>query len=73
MQCFFDGSSRRDGTGAGVVLISPERLILPFSFVLGETYSNNAAEYQVLIVGLEMTSDMKISQLIIINSCRIMR
>ncbi|XP_015072546.1 uncharacterized protein LOC107016654 [Solanum pennellii] len=31
---FFDGSERRDGAGEGVVLISPERLILPFSFVL---------------------------------------
>ncbi|XP_015163276.1 uncharacterized protein [Solanum tuberosum] len=60
---FFDGSARRDGTGVGVFLIYPERLILPFSFVLGETCSNNAAEYQALIVGLEMTSDMKIPQL----------
>ncbi|KAH0737071.1 hypothetical protein KY290_035776 [Solanum tuberosum] len=60
---FFDGSVRRDGAGAGVVLISPEQLILTFSFVLGETYSNNAAEYQDLIVGLEMALDMKIPQL----------
>ncbi|XP_015166801.1 uncharacterized protein [Solanum tuberosum] len=60
---FFDGSARRDGARAGVVLISPERQILPFSFVLGETCSNNAAEYQALIVGLEMASDMKIPQL----------
>ncbi|KAH0661855.1 hypothetical protein KY284_026786 [Solanum tuberosum] len=60
---FYDGSARRDGVGAGVVLISPERLILPFSFVLGETCSNNAAEYQASIVGLEMASDMKIPQL----------
>ena len=46
-----------------MVLISPERLILPFSFILGETCSKNAAKYQALIVGLEMASDMKISQL----------
>ncbi|XP_049362259.1 uncharacterized protein LOC125826948 [Solanum verrucosum] len=60
---FFDGSARRDGAGAGVVLISPEQLILPFSFIQGETCSNNAAEYQALIVGLEMALDMKIPQL----------
>ncbi|KAH0639459.1 hypothetical protein KY290_036728 [Solanum tuberosum] len=60
---FFDGSARRDGAGAGVVLISLERIILPFSFVLGETCSNNAAEYQALIVGLEMALDMRIPQL----------
>ncbi|XP_019235995.1 PREDICTED: uncharacterized protein LOC109216306 [Nicotiana attenuata] len=60
---FFDGSARRNGAGAGVVLISPERQVLPFSFVLGETCSNNAAEYQALIVGLEMALEMKILQL----------
>ncbi|XP_047250115.1 uncharacterized protein LOC124885897 [Capsicum annuum] len=59
----FDGSERRDGAGAGVVLISIEKLILPFSFVLGEICSNNTAEYQVLIVGPEMALDMKIPQL----------
>ena len=60
---FSDGSARQDGAGEGVVLISPERLILPFSFVLGEICSNNVAECQALTVGLEMASDMKIPQL----------
>ncbi|XP_015078299.1 uncharacterized protein LOC107022106 [Solanum pennellii] len=56
---FFDGSARREG----VVLISPKQLILPFSFVLDEACSNNVAEYEALIVGLVMESDMKIPQL----------
>ncbi|XP_019248436.1 PREDICTED: uncharacterized protein LOC109227693 [Nicotiana attenuata] len=60
---FFDGSARRNGAGAGVVLISPERQVLPFSFVLGETCSHNAAEYQALIIGLEMALEMMILQL----------
>ncbi|KAK4716453.1 hypothetical protein R3W88_014791 [Solanum pinnatisectum] len=60
---YFDGFARRDGVGAGVMLIPPERLILPFSFVLGERCSSNVAEYQALIVGLEMASDMNIPQL----------
>ncbi|XP_016481618.1 uncharacterized protein LOC107802597 [Nicotiana tabacum] len=60
---FFDGSACRNGAGASVVLISPERPVLPFSFVLGETCSNNVAEYQALIIGLEMALDMKILQL----------
>ncbi|XP_075111214.1 uncharacterized protein LOC142181692 [Nicotiana tabacum] len=57
---FFDGFACRNGVGAGIVLISPERQVLPFSIVLGETCSNNASEYQALIVGLEMALDMKI-------------
>ncbi|XP_015086920.1 uncharacterized protein LOC107030024 [Solanum pennellii] len=60
---FFDGSARRDGAGVGVVLIYPEQLILPILFVLGETCSNNDAEYQASIVGLEMASYMKIPEL----------
>ncbi|XP_070056828.1 uncharacterized protein [Nicotiana tomentosiformis] len=60
---FFDGSARRNGAGTCTVLISPERQVLPFSFILGETCSNNAAEYRALIVGLEMELYMKIPQL----------
>ncbi|XP_070004415.1 uncharacterized protein LOC142163405 [Nicotiana tabacum] len=68
---FFDGSARRNGAGAGVVLISPERQVLPFSFVLGETCSNNTAEYQALIVGLEMALEMKILQLEIYDDSKL--
>ena len=42
---FFDGSARYDGTSAGVVFVSPQRQILPYSFVLSEKCSNNVAEY----------------------------
>ncbi|XP_070004154.1 uncharacterized protein [Nicotiana sylvestris] len=60
---FFDGSERHNGATACVVLISPERQVLPFSFVLGETCSNNAAKYQALIIGIKMALEMKILQL----------
>nr|XP_009757669.1 PREDICTED: uncharacterized protein LOC104210465 [Nicotiana sylvestris] len=60
---FFNGFARHNGAGAGVFLISLERQVLPFSFVLGETCSNNVAEYQALIVGLEMALEIKILQL----------
>ncbi|XP_075091588.1 uncharacterized protein LOC142171783 [Nicotiana tabacum] len=68
---FFDGFSRRNGAEAGVVLISLERHVLPFSFALGKTCSNNAAEYQALIVGLEMALDMKILQLEIYDDSKL--
>ncbi|XP_075084754.1 uncharacterized protein LOC142168006 [Nicotiana tabacum] len=67
---FFDASARHNGAGAGVVLISPERQVLPFCFVLGERCSNNAAEYQALIVDLEMALDMKNLQLEIYNDSK---
>ncbi|KAI5317506.1 hypothetical protein L3X38_037213 [Prunus dulcis] len=60
---FFDGSARKDGAGAGVVFVSPERHVLPYSFSLSELCSNNVTEYQALIMGLQMAVEMKISSL----------
>ena len=53
-QMFFDGAARCNGVGAGVVFFSPEGEVMPFAFNLKELCSNNAAEYQALIFGLEM-------------------
>ncbi|KAM1005598.1 hypothetical protein ACFX1T_002478 [Malus domestica] len=57
---FFDGSARADGAGAEVVFMSPQRQILPYSFQLSELCSNNVAEYQALIIGLQMAINMEI-------------
>ncbi|XP_019160668.1 PREDICTED: uncharacterized protein LOC109157214 [Ipomoea nil] len=56
---YFDGASHRDGAGAGVVFVTPEGEVLPYSFTLTEQCSNNVAEYQALILGLEIAADMK--------------
>ncbi|RVW90038.1 hypothetical protein CK203_035858 [Vitis vinifera] len=60
---FFDGSARYDGTSACVVFVSPQRQILPYSFVLSERCFNNVVEYQALIIGLQMAIEMKITSL----------
>ncbi|KAI5349454.1 hypothetical protein L3X38_002341 [Prunus dulcis] len=60
---FFDGSARKDVAGAGVVFVSPERHVLPYSFSLSELCLNNVAEYQALMMGLQMAVEMKISSL----------
>ena len=57
---YIDGAARRDGGGAGVVLVSPEKHILPYSFVLTQLCSNNVAEYQALKLGLQMAIEMGI-------------
>ena len=62
-EMFFDGGARQDGAVAGVVLVSPEMHILPYSFVLVDLCSNNVAEYQVLILGLQMAIGMRIKDL----------
>ena len=60
---YFDGAARRDGAGAGVVFVTPQRQVLPYAFILGELCSNNVAEYQALIIGLQMAIDLKIPTL----------
>ena len=54
----FDGAARRDGAGARIVLVSPEKHILPYSFVLVDLCSNNVVEHQKLILGLQMAIGM---------------
>nr|XP_023915767.1 uncharacterized protein LOC112027322 [Quercus suber] len=68
---FFDGTARREGAGAGVVFVSPQRQILLYSFSLSELCSNNVAEYQTLIIGLQMAIEMSISQLEIFGDSKL--
>jgi len=60
---FFNSATRWDHTGAGIVLISPEKHILPYSFIQVDLCSNNVAEYQALILGLHMVIGMGIKNL----------
>ena len=60
---YFDGATHRYGAGAGVVFVTPQEEVIPYSFTLINHCSNNVAEYQALILGLEMAVDMKQLQL----------
>ncbi|XP_074277875.1 uncharacterized protein LOC141601486 [Silene latifolia] len=57
---YFDGAARRDGAGAGVVFISPQNHVMPYSFTLTQFCSNNVAEYQALILGLQMAIEVSV-------------
>ncbi|KAL0404038.1 UNVERIFIED_CONTAM: hypothetical protein Sradi_2044600 [Sesamum radiatum] len=56
---YFDGASHKEGAGAGVIFITSKGEVLPYSFTLTQNCSNNVAEYQALIFGLEMAVDIK--------------
>jgi len=67
-QMFFDGASRigpkgKIITGVGVVFISPQNHILPQEFSLTTPCSNNVAEYNVLLIGLQITYEMGVCYL----------
>ncbi|XP_070040128.1 uncharacterized protein [Nicotiana tomentosiformis] len=62
---YFDGAAHHGGAGVGtgVVFITSQGKVLPYSFTLTQLCSNNVAEYQALILGLEMAVEMKQLQL----------
>ncbi|XP_038687483.1 uncharacterized protein LOC119986862 [Tripterygium wilfordii] len=68
---FFDGAARKYGAGAGVVFVTPQNEVMPFSFTLMEMCSNNVAEYQALIIGLEMALEMQLGQLEIFGDSKL--
>jgi ribonuclease HI len=61
---YFDGSKRVQGAGAGVFLISPQgnklKYVLRMSFPQA---SNNEAEYEALLHGIEMAKACGATQL----------
>ncbi|GAA0167028.1 hypothetical protein LIER_22054 [Lithospermum erythrorhizon] len=60
---YFDGAAHQGGAGAGVIFLTPQQDLLPYSFSLSHNCSNNVAEYQALILGLEPATDLDIHQL----------
>nr|XP_009792388.1 PREDICTED: uncharacterized protein LOC104239453 [Nicotiana sylvestris] len=60
---YFDSAAHREGAGAGVVFVTSQGEVLPYSFTLTQHCTNNVTEYQALILGLEMAVDMRQFQL----------
>ena len=54
----FDGAFSRAGKGAGIVLQAPSGKFFKFSYRLEFDATNNVAEYEALLLGLEVCKDM---------------
>nr|GEU70950.1 reverse transcriptase domain-containing protein [Tanacetum cinerariifolium] len=55
---FMDGSSCVDGSGAGLILTSPEGTEFIYALRFQFTVSNNEAKYEALIAGLRIAAQM---------------
>ena len=55
---YFDGSSCKEGAGAGVLLISPGGETVKLMYKLEFVTTNNTAEYEALILGLKAAKDL---------------
>ena len=54
-----DGASNQKGSGVGLVLISPEKVVLEKSLRLDFSATNNEAEYEALLEGMAVVQRME--------------
>jgi ribonuclease HI len=62
---YFDGSLKLQGAGAGILFIAPEGEQLKYALQLLFPASNNAAEYEALIHGLNIAISLSIKRLMV--------
>ena len=60
---YVDGSSNEGGLGAGLILVSPQGHWTNYALKFGFKASNNEAEYEALIAGLNLAKEMKVESL----------
>lgn len=58
-----DGSSNKAGGGAGIVLEGPNDIRVEQSLIFKFKISNNQAEYELFIVGMELARDLGVANL----------
>jgi ribonuclease HI len=62
---YFDGSLKLQGAGAGILFIAPRGEQLKYALQLSFPASNNAAEYEALIHGLNIAISLGIKRLMV--------
>ena len=58
-----DGAANAQGSGAGLILTSPEGIDIEYTLRFGFQASNNEAEYEAVIAGLNLGYSMEVDQL----------
>ena len=64
---FFDGVANHQGKGVGAVLVSKSDQHYPMAAKLRFNCTNNMAEYEACILGLNMAIDMNVYELLVIG------
>ena len=58
-----DGASNSQGSGEGLILTSPDGIDMEYALIFRFQASNNEAEYEVVIAGLNLAHSMEADQL----------
>ena len=67
----FDGSSTENSVGAGIVIISPKGINTTLSFNLSFKCTNNQAEYEALVIDLEILLELGAQEVHIIRDSQL--
>ena len=67
----FDGSSTEKSVGAGIVIISSKGINTTLSFNLAFKCNNNQAEYEALVIGLEILMELGAQEVHIIGDSQL--
>ena len=57
-EVYVNGASNQKGSRVGLVLISPEKIVIEKSLRLDFSATNNEAEYEALLIGMAMVQRM---------------
>ena len=68
---YFDGASNQYGYGIGVLLIAPDNSRIPLAVKLRFKVSNNKAEYEACIAGLEAALELGAKRLGVIGDANL--
>lgn len=60
-----NGASSSDGSGAGLMLVSPEGKEYTYALCFEFEITNNEAEYEALLAGLRLARDMEVRHLLV--------
>ena len=58
-----DGATNAQGSGAGLIMTSPDGIDVVYALIFGFQTSNNEVEYEVVIAGLNLAHSMEADQL----------
>jgi ribonuclease HI len=56
---FFDGSSGKQGSGIGIIIILPQGSSFEFAYTVKPMTTNNQAEYEAILKGLQLLQEVK--------------
>ena len=68
---YVEGTANQRGSGVGLVIVSPEGIVIEKSLRLGFSATNNEAEYEALLVGMTMVQKMEGKMLEVFSDSRL--